>query len=189
MQKNRRTEGQKFRNLEVQSRASELPNFRANKLLLCCSVILLLLTGCGYTIHNRSSLPFSSVSIDRINNMTYEPRIDDGMRNILTEELIKRGFVVDRSSDYKIYGSLNSFELRTLSEKAGVAVEYEVIIRGDFKLKSPSGIRDLRSEGPFIVSFSSADRLQDVMALKERAIEKALRDLSQELITSIIHGP
>ncbi|MFN3479122.1 MAG: LPS assembly lipoprotein LptE [Thermodesulfovibrionales bacterium] len=153
---------------------------------LRCSIILLLLTGCGYTIQGRASLPFPSVSIDRINNMTYEPKIDDRMREILTEELIRRGFVVDHSSDYKISGNLNSFELRTLSERAGVAVEYEVVIRGEFNLRTPSGaVKNLRSEGPFIVSFSSAERLQDVMALKEKAIEKALRDLSQELITSM----
>ncbi|MFN3396859.1 MAG: hypothetical protein ACK4Z9_08735, partial [Thermodesulfovibrionales bacterium] len=79
--------------------------------------------------------------------------------------------------------------LRTLSERSGVAVEYEVLIRGVFKLKTPSGIRDLRSEGPFIVSFTSAERLQDVMAFKEKAIEKALRDLSQELIISMLVKP
>lgn len=163
---------------------------KTTALLRFCSIILLLLTGCGYTIQGRSELPFPSVSIDRINNKTYEPEIDDRMREILTEELIRRGFVVDHSSDYKIFGSLNSLELRTLSEKAGVAVEYEVVIRGEFNLRTPSGaVKNLRSEGPFIVSFSSAERLQDVMTLKERAIEKALRDLSQELIISILVKP
>jgi hypothetical protein len=148
-----------------------------------------MLTGCGYSIQTRSVLPFPSIAIEQITNMTYEPKIEDKMRIILTDELIKRGFIVGSTSDYKISGSINSFELRTLSEKAGVAIEYEVIIRGDFKLKTPSGmIRDLRSEGPFIVSFLSAERLQDVIALKEKAIEKALRDLSNELIISIIHG-
>lgn len=162
---------------------------------IACSIALLLwfaiglfFTGCGYTIQGKYSLPFPSISIDQITNRTYEPGLDERMRDILTEELIKRGLIVNRSSDYRIYGSLNSFELRTLSERSGVAIEYEVVIRGDFKLKTPSGIRDLRSEGPFIVSFSSAERLQDVMAFKEKAIEKALRDLSVELIVSIIHG-
>lgn len=108
------------------------------------------------------------------------------MRDILTEELIKRGFTVDSSSDYKIYGSINTFKLRTLSEKAGFAIEYEIYIGGDFKLKGPSGmVRNLGSTGPFIVSFSSAERLQDVMAFRDRAIEKALRDLSEELIISL----
>lgn len=160
------------------------------------AIICLLVASCGYTVQGWSVpasqgalLEVRSVSIDQIINRTYEPGIDDRMRDILTQELIKRGFKVDRSSGYKIYGSINTFELRTLSEKAGVAVEYEVVVNGDFKLRSPSGmVRDLRSGGPFIVSFLSADRLQDVMALREKAIEKALRDLSQELIISI-HEP
>lgn len=157
------------------------------------ALICLLVASCGYTVQGWSVpasqgdlLEVRSVSIDQIINSTYEPGLDDRMRDIITQELIKRGFKVDRSSGYKIYGSINSLELRILSEKSGVAVEYEVIVSGDFKLKYPSGlIRDLRSEGPFIVSFLSADRLQDVMAFRERAIEKALRDLSQEFIISI----
>lgn len=160
------------------------------------AIICLLVASCGYTVQGWSVpasqgalLEVRSISIDQIINRTYEPGIDDRMRDILAQELIKRGFKVDRSSGYKIYGSINTFELRTLSEKAGVAVEYEVVVNGDFKLRSPSGmVRDLRSGGPFIVSFLSADRLQDVMALREKAIEKALRDLSQELIISI-HEP
>ncbi len=159
------------------------------KRLLILSIIALslLVTCCGYSIHGRAGLPFPSITIDHITNRTYEPGIEDRMRKILTEELVKSGFTLDRSSDYRIYGSIDSLELRTLSEKSGVAVEYEVVIKGDFKLKTPSRIRNLRSSGPFIVSFTSPANLQGVMALKERAIEKALRDLSDEIIASIIH--
>lgn len=163
------------------SRAKDL--FCSFFIIFSLSIVV---TNCGYTIQGKSALPFSSISIDTISNRTYEPRLDDKLRNILTEELIKRGFVVDRSSDYRIYGSINVFELRTLSEKAGVAVEYEVVISGEFKVKTSSGIiKDLRSGGLFIVSLLSAERIEDVMALKEKAIEKALKDLSEELIISI----
>lgn len=163
--------------------------FRAKDLFCSFFIVFslgIVVTNCGYTIQGKSTLPFSSISIDTISNRTYEPRLDDKLRNILTEELIKRGFVVDRSSDNRIYGSINVFELRTLSEKAGVAVEYEVVISGEFKVKTSSGIvKNLRPGGLFIVSLLSAERIEDVMALKEKAIEKALKDLSEELIMSI----
>jgi outer membrane lipopolysaccharide assembly protein LptE/RlpB len=149
----------------------------------------LLLTGCGYTIHGKAGLPFSSVAIGGIVNRTFEPRLEDRMQVALADELMKSGFIIDSNSGYRINGSLTAFELRTLSEKAGVAAEYEVTVKGDFRLVDPSGkARELRNHGVFIVSFPSTDSLQNVIALKEKATERALRDLSTEIIASIIYG-
>ncbi|GAB4408238.1 MAG: LPS assembly lipoprotein LptE [Thermodesulfovibrionales bacterium] len=157
--------------------------------LIACVLIVCALTGCGYTIHGRANLPFNSISIGNIVNKTFEPKLEDKMKIALVDELMKNGFVIDSKAGHKINGIITTFELRTLSEKAGVAVEYEVIIRGDFKLLDPSGkARALRGQGVFIVSFLSAESLQNVMALKEKAIERALRDLSSEIIASIVYG-
>lgn len=155
-------------------------------LLLCaCS----LLAGCGYTIYGKADLPFQSVGIVKIINKTFEPKLEDRMQRALVDELMKTGFVIDNSADYKINGVITSFALSTLSEKAGVAVEYEVIIRGDFKLIDPAGkSRDLRNRGVFIVSFSSVGALQNVIALKEQATEIALKDLCSEIVASIMYA-
>jgi len=151
-------------------------------------VFCLLLTACGYTIHGRANLPFNSISIGSITNKTFEPGLEDRMKIALVDELMKNGFVIDSSAGHKINGVINTYELRTLSEKAGVAVQYEVIIRGDFKLIDPSGkARPLMGQGVYIVSFLSAESLQNVMALKEKAIERALRDLSSEIVASAIY--
>ena len=161
---------------------------RTSRLLLvvwCLSLAV----GCGYKIQGKADLPFSSISISKIVNRTYEPRLEDRMQIALVDELMKSGFLIDGNSGYRIEGSLTTFELKTLSEKAGVAVEYEVTVRGDFRLVDPSGkARQLRTHGVFIVSFPSTDSLQSVVALKEKATEKALRDLSTEIIASIIYG-
>jgi hypothetical protein len=99
-----------------------------------------------------------------------------------------QGFVIDSSAGYKIHGAITQFELRTLSEKSGVATEYEVVIKGDFRLMDPSGkTRELRNRGVFIVSFSSSEQLQSVMALKELATERALKDLSSEIVASLMY--
>jgi hypothetical protein len=81
------------------------------------------------------------------------------------------------------------FDLRILSEKKGVATEYEVVIGGDFQLIMPSGdILELeRIRSPFIVSFKSQELLEDVIANKERASEKALRDMTFEIVGNIIY--
>lgn len=150
----------------------------------CLSVF----SGCGYTLHGKTSLPFNSITIGKIVNRTFEPGLEDMMRLTLTDELIRIGFVIDGNSAYKIDGAINTFELRTLSTKQGLAVEYEVVITGDFRLTEPSGkTRGLRNSGAFITSFLSTESLQGVMAMKEKAIERALRDLSSEIAASIIY--
>jgi len=155
-------------------------------LIACC---LSLIAGCGYTLQGKTALPFQSIAIDKIVNKTFEPKLEDRMQIALADELMKNGFLIDRSSGYKITGELTVFVLTTLSEKSGVAVEYEVTVRGDFKLIDPSGkARDLRKRGVFIISFPSTESLQSVIALKEQATERALQDFSQEIVVSIIYG-
>lgn len=155
-------------------------------LLVACH--LLLSAGCGYTIQGRSSLPFDSVSIGNIVNKTYEPGLQDKMQTALSDELLKVGFNLNADSPCRIDGVINAFELRTLSEKSGTALEYEITIKGDFRLAEPPGkTRELRNHGVFIVSFSGSGSLQAVAAAKEKAIEKALRDLSSEIAASIIY--
>lgn len=150
-----------------------------------------ILSGCGYTIHGKADLPFQSLTIGKIINKTFEPKLEDRLQVALVNELMKNGFLIDGTSGYRIDGMITTFELRTLSERAGVAVEYEVTIKGDFKLMDPSGkARALRNRGVFIVFFSSSEALQNVIALKEKAIESAMRDLSSEIVASIIYeGP
>lgn len=156
---------------------------------LCALLIACCFAACGYTLHGRADLPFPSLAVGKIVNNTFEPRLEDRMQVALADELMKSGFLIDSNSGYRLNGTITAFELKTLSEKSGVAVEYEVTVRGDFKLVGSSGkARELRNHGVFIVSFPSTDSLQNVVALKERAIEKALRDLSIEIIASIIYG-
>lgn len=149
---------------------------------------LFLVSGCGYTIQGKATLPFRTISIGRLVNKTFEPRLEDRMQLALVEELTRSGFIIDGSAGYSIEGTIKVFELRTLSAKAGIAEEYEVIIKGDFRLMDPSGkAKILRNRGAFIVSFQGADSLQGIMVSKEKATERALRELSSEMVASIIY--
>lgn len=149
---------------------------------------LSLVSGCGYTIQGRANLPFKSISIGKILNNTFEPKLEDRMQLALAGELTRKGFVIDSDSGHSIEGTITAFELQTLYAKAGMAEEYEVIIRGDFRLTGQSGkAKILRNRGVFIVSFRSTDSLQGIVASKEEATEKALRDLSSEMVASIIY--
>lgn len=149
---------------------------------------LLLVSGCGYTLQGRATLPFKAVSIGKLVNRTFEPGLEDRMQLALAGELLRNGFEIDGNADHSIEGIINVFELRTLSAKAGLAEEFEVIVRGDFRLMDSAGkIKMLRNKGVFIVSFQGSDSLQGIRALKEKATERALRELSSEMVASIIY--
>jgi len=156
--------------------------------LLLYICFTLLATGCGYTIQGKTSLPFQTVKIGKIVNKTYELKLEDRMQRALAAELLKTGFTLGAEAGYSIEGVLNVFELRVLSVKVNEASEYEVIVKGDFKLYGPSGkVRTLRSGGIFITSFTSTEEnLTSIITGKELATERALRDFSSEIVDSIL---
>lgn len=143
---------------------------------------------CGYTLHGKADLPINEICIERIENKTIEPKLQDRFYRVMTEELLKHGIDVSPNADYKLSGSINLFEMNVLAER-NVAVEYEVVLRGDFKLTGPSGFtKDIKSIGsPFIVSFPGSGMLEDVLAAKELASERALRDIATEIVGIMIY--
>jgi len=156
----------------------------------------LFLVGCGYTLQNRTALPFDSIQIEGIENKTIEPKLQDRLYRALTEEFLKHGISVQSNADYKLSGTINLYELHVLSTrrdiasaKGDIAMEYEVVIRGDFRLVGPSGnAKDFKNIGsPFIVSFPVFGMLEDVLASKELASERAIRDMAMEIVAALIY--
>lgn len=143
---------------------------------------------CGYAIHGKASLPFHEVQIGRIENRTVEPKLQDKLHNALTDEFLRQGIAVQRVADYQLKGKINYFDLRVLSESSDVATEYEVSIKGDFTVTGPSGyVKDLKGFGsPFIISFSATDNLTGLLALKELASDRAIRDMAQQIVALLI---
>ena len=151
--------------------------------------LLFTVLGCGYSMYGHATLPFDSIQIGTIENSTFEPKLQDKLYKSLTEEFLKQGIRISPDSDYRLSGKIKRFEILILSEKSGVATEYEVRIKGDFQLITPLGdIKDFKDIGsPFIVSFQSNDVLEDVIARKELASEKALREMAIEIIANLIY--
>jgi outer membrane lipopolysaccharide assembly protein LptE/RlpB len=156
---------------------------------LCSMLIALSLFGCGYTLQGRTELLFDSIQIQAIENKTVEPKLQDMFYRAVTEEFLKHGVSVQSPADYKLSGTINRYELHVLSERGDVAVEYEVIMKGDFRLVGPSGdTRDIKNMGsPFIVSFPVFGPLEDVLAFKELAAERAVRDMAMEVVAALIY--
>jgi Lipopolysaccharide-assembly len=151
--------------------------------------LLLAVCGCGYTIHGTASLPFDSIQIGKIENKTLEPKLQDMLYRALTEEFLKEGISVQAHAGHKLSGTINKFDLKVLSEKSNVAAEYEIVMRGDFKLVDPSGkAKDFKRIGsPFIVSFAGSGSLNELIANKELASEKAIRDMAMEIVAALLY--
>jgi hypothetical protein len=158
-------------------------------LLFIVSCSLVSLSGCGYSIHTKASMPFQSIRIVRIENKTVEPKLEDKLYLALTEEFLKEGIAVSPDAVYKLSGTISRFELKVLAEESDVATEYEVIIKGSFILTDPSGKKKEFKEigAPFIVSFGGAGPLNELIASKEVASEKAIRDMATEIVGVLIY--
>jgi Lipopolysaccharide-assembly len=154
---------------------------------LYCSLFTLF--SCGYSLHGKASLPFDAIQIGTIENKTVEPKLQDKLYTALTEEFLKQGITVSPGAGYKISGTIKEFSLLVLSEKSDVAAEYEIIMKGDFTLVDPAGkkkeLKDIGS--PFIVSFSGSGSLEELIASKELASEKAIRDMAMQVVGAIIY--
>ena len=154
---------------------------------VCC--LLFPVFSCGYAIHSKASLPFHAIQIGTIENRTVEPKLQDKLYKALTDEFLRQGIMVYQGADHQLKGKINQFELHILSEASDVATEYEVIIKGEFTATGPSGyVRELKGVGsPFIISFSAADNLTGLLALKDLASDRAIRDMAQQIVAALIY--
>lgn len=174
--------------MKVQSSTLKVYSFSVCLLFATCCM-LFAASGCGYSIQNKATLPFQAIQIVKIENVTVEPKLQDMLYRALTDEFLKHGVSVNRDAGYKLSGRINHFELLILSEKSDIATEYEVVIKGNFTLTDPSGkIKELKNTGsPFIVSFTGPGPLNDLIASKEKASEKAMRDMAMEMVGIILY--
>lgn len=158
---------------------------KAQTLLFNIVVIFIaaLAAGCGYSIHPQSALPAKEISIGLIDNRTVEPKLQDKLQRALTEEFMKQGIRVIQGAEYKITGTVKSFDLVGISERGGVIVEYKVTMSAEFRLLDREGkvvvVKNISS--PFIVSLTDPGDLGLLLATKDTAEEQAVADIAMEV--------
>jgi hypothetical protein len=154
---------------------------------VCC--VLFAVSGCGYAIHGKASLPLDAIQIGTIDNRTFEPKLQDRLYQALTEEFLRQGISVLPVAGHKLTGSINRFNMRVIAEKGDIAADYEVIINGDFRFSDPTGtVREFKNIGsPFIVSFSGTGSLANLVASKEAASDEAIKNMASEIIAALFY--
>lgn len=157
----------------------------ASRHILVVFLVLLVITGCGYSVKKS---PVSSVRIGNIENMTSEARLDDRLSEALVAALLKNGIQVNSSAEHTIEGTLRSLSLSQLAEREELTTTYRVTIEGEFFLVGAEGEKTkLPSGGKYIVTFLSEGSLTPIIANKELAIEQAIEDLAEEISASVLY--
>jgi hypothetical protein len=149
----------------------------------------IMLPGCGYNLYRQSQLPFTEIEIGRIENRTFEPKLQDKLHAALSEEFMKNGILVSPGAGTKISAVVYAFEMTVLSEKQDFTTEYRVDIHADFVIedsnKKKTEHKDISS--PFIVSFTTPDDLGRLLGIKELAEKKALEDTAMRVVGALIY--
>lgn len=152
-------------------------------------ILFFLASGCGYSVQKKADLPFNEIHVGKLNNNTFEPKLQDKLRRALAESFSQYGFQISQTSRYRLEGDISRFEIKTLSEKDLVTTEYQILLFCNFRLidtQTGDVIKIDAVTEPFVNYFTAKGRLENVLAQKEIATERSLRELSNELIRNII---
>jgi len=162
---------------------------RTRTVLLLAFLLPVLLAGCGYSVHTRASLPFTEIRIGKVENRTLEPKLEDKLHRALVEEFERNGITVSPGAAPVIAGVIRNFTMISLSEKDGTTVEYEIIVEADFTFQDAAGTASevWRTGSPFIVPFSGAGEIADLIAARDIAERKAMADIAMEVVGSLIY--
>jgi hypothetical protein len=148
-----------------------------------------MLQGCGYNIYRQSDLPFTEIEIGKIENRTFEPKLQDKLHAALSEEFLKHGIKVKSGGQRKISAVIHVFAMTILSEKQDFTTEYRVDIQADFILEDVDSktTEHKNISSPFIVSLTTPDDLGRLLGLKELAEKRALEDTAMRIVGALIY--
>ncbi|MCX8030538.1 MAG: LPS assembly lipoprotein LptE [Thermodesulfovibrionales bacterium] len=130
------------------------------------------------------------IKIGKIENLTFEPKLNDKLHKILVETFLQYGIEVNTTAHFTINGSISTFDLKTLSEKNLLTTEYNILLVCDFEIIDENTKQTQKFSSisfPFTISFPTRGKLDLVIAQKNIATEKALKELTKELIRNIIY--
>ena len=155
---------------------------------LFTAVLLFTVFGCGYQIVGSKHLPFNSVTIKPVQNKTYEPKLEERLHKALSEEFISQGInVMTVNGDISIETTITIFELGSIAAVNENVQEQTITMRVDVKIIDKERVIEFNSmESPIRITFQSTGTVSDSVMQKERAIDKACREIAGEIVGKMI---
>jgi outer membrane lipopolysaccharide assembly protein LptE/RlpB len=169
--------------------------------LLFCLLLLtscLLFSSCGYHIIGSKYLPFDSIAVRPVQNMTYEPQLKEKLHNALSSEFITQGIKIvpaDRpdtsgkvpDSGIVLEARITTFELRTIAAVDEQVKEQEIIMLVDVTIMDKNTVSELKAvKSPLQITYQATGTVSEANAQKERAIDKACAEIAKEISDKII---
>jgi uncharacterized lipoprotein YajG len=143
---------------------------------------------CGYHMVGSRPLPFQSVTINQVRNMTYEPKLEERLHNALSNEFISQGIrVMAMNGDVDLNATVTTFQLATIAHIDERVQEQSIILKVDVNITDENRsiqFRDMQS--PIKITFKTTGTVSESVAEKERATDKAFSEIAREIISKMI---
>jgi uncharacterized lipoprotein YajG len=140
---------------------------------------------CGYHMVGSRPLPFESVTINQVKNMTYEPKLEEKLHNALSNEFISQGIrVMAINGDVELNATVTTFQLATIAHIDEKVQEQLIILKVDVDINDEDRaiqFRDMQS--PIKITFKTTGTVSESAAEKERATDKAFSEIAREIIS------
>ena len=157
-----------------------------------------LFSSCGYHIVGSKNLPFDSIAIRPVQNMTYEPTLKEKLHNALSREFISQGINIvpaDRPDTLgkipergiAIEARITTFDLKTIGAVGEQVKEQEIIMLVDVSIMDKNAVSELKSvKSPLQITYQATGTVSDANMQKERAIDKACAEIAKEISDRVI---
>jgi uncharacterized lipoprotein YajG len=145
----------------------------------------LFFVSCGYHMVGSRPLPFRSVTINQVKNMTYEPKLEERLHNALSSEFISQGIrVMAMNGDVELNATVTTFQLATIAHIDERVQEQLIILKVDVDINDGEQtiqFRDMQS--PIKITFKTTGTVSESVVEKERATDKAFSEIAREIIS------
>jgi len=143
---------------------------------------------CGYHIIGSRSLPFQSITIKPVQNKTYEPGLEERLHNALSNEFINQGIGVNTSGgDVVLETIVTVFQLGAIGAVDETVKEQELLMRVDIKIADKGKVIEFKNAtSPIKITFQSTGTVSESVSQKERAADKACKEIAKEIVSRII---
>lgn len=157
--------------------------------------VFFLAVSCGYHVVGSRPLPFHTVTIEPVHNKTYEPRLEERMHQALSDEFISQGINVKSGSgggdvvegSAVIETTVTKFALGALGAVDEFVKEQEILMLVNVKATINGHVSEFKSmESPIKITFQSTGTVSESVARKERATDKACREIAREIVSRLI---
>ncbi len=151
-------------------------------------VVVFFIFSCGYKIVGSNFLPFDSITIKLVKNKTYEPRLEERLHNALSSEFISQGIKIAHSGgDAELEATITRFAVGAVGSIDEDVKEQNLIMLVDVKIVTNGEIVEFKSiQSAIYISFDSSGSISDSVANKERATDKASREIAKEIVSKLI---